>query len=464
MWFKGIAKSRVASVNAAAAGFVRGDLIFRRTAVRRAGLLERIPHRTRGPPPPVPIQKGPRMTDNTGISELPSFPFPSHSLTPPAEYAERRATCPFGQVRLPSGDPAILLLTYRDVAAAIADARLSHDLTAPDAPRMTAEPSFLQDPDMLINLEGEDHLRIRRIVAAAFTPRRVERWKPVIEQVAQELLDAMEGAGTSAELVAGYCFALPVRIICRLLGVPEQDGPRFREWSNAFASGTKMEPAELMAQIGAFVGYVGELIAAKRAQPGEDLIDDLIAARDGSDRLSEKELLSLVTGLIAAGNETTASALSRFVVTLLADDDRGLWQQLLDAPQTLPAAVDELLRFTGLSNNAMLRQAVADVELPSGTVRAGQAIVIPGNGALRDPEAYPDPDAVHFDRAAPPNLIFGGGAHYCLGAHLAKAELTIGLGALLKRLPTLRMTVTRDELTFTGGEIIDSIVALPVAW
>lgn len=403
------------------------------------------------------------MTDDAGISELPSFPFPSHSLTPPAEYAERRGTCPFGQVRLPSGDPAILLLTYRDVAAAIADARLSHDLTAPGAPRMTAEPSFLQDPDMLINLEGEDHLRIRRIVASAFTPRRVERWKPVIEQIAGELLDALERAGTSAELIAGYCFALPVRIICRLLGVPEQDGPRFREWSNAFASGTKMEPAELMAQIGAFIGYVSELIAAKRARPGEDLIDDLIAARDGADRLTEKELVSLVTGLIAAGNETTASALSRFVVALLADDRR-LWRQLLDAPETLPSAVDELLRYTGLSNNAMLRQAVEDVELPSGTVRTGQAIVIPGNGALRDPEAYPDPDTIRFDRDAPPNLIFGGGAHYCLGAHLAKAELTIGLSALLNRLPTLRMAVAREELTFTGGEIIDSIVALPVAW
>jgi cytochrome P450 len=403
------------------------------------------------------------MTDATGISDLPVFPFPSHSLAPPAEYAERRASCPFGQVRLPSGDPAILLLTYRDVAAAMADTRLSHDLTKPGSPRMTVEPSFLQDPDILLNKDGEDHLRIRRIVAGAFTPRRVERWKPVIEQVAEELLDALETAGPPADLVAEYCFALPVRIICRLLGVPERDALRFRVWSNAFSSGAAMEPAELMAQIGAFIGYVAELIAAKRAEPGEDLIDDLIAARDGADRLSESELLSLVTGLIAVGNETTSTALSRFLAELL-DGDRGLWKRLLEDPGLLPDAVDELLRFTGLSNSALLRLAVEDVELPSGTVKAGQAIAIASNGALRDPEAYPDPDTIRFDRDAPLSLIFGGGPHYCLGAHLAKAELVIGLGALLRRLPTLRMTVARDELDFSGGEIVDSMVTLPAAW
>ncbi|WP_051450740.1 cytochrome P450 [Actinospica robiniae] len=403
------------------------------------------------------------MTETVGTADLPSYPFPSDSLTPPAEFAERRATCPFGQVRLPSGDPAILLLTYRDVAAAMADTRLSHDLTGPDAPRMTVEPSFLQDPDILLNKDGEDHLRIRRIVASAFTPRRVERWKPVIEQVADELIDALVTAGPPAELVSEYCFALPVRIICRLLGVPERDALRFRVWSNAFSSGAQMTPEETMAQVGAFLGYVAELIAAKRAEPGEDLIDDLIAARDGADRLTEHELLSLVTGLIAVGNETTSTALSRFLAELL-NDGRKLWNDLLADPSLVPAAVDELLRYTGLSNSTMLRLAVADVDLPSGRVEAGQAIAIPSNGAMRDPEAYPDPDTIRFDRRAPMPLIFGGGPHYCLGAHLAKAELSIGLGALLRRLPTLRMTVEREELEFSGGEIVDSMIALPAAW
>jgi cytochrome P450 len=403
------------------------------------------------------------MTDTDRALDLPDFPFPSPSLTPPAEYAERRGACPFGQVRLPSGDPAILLVTYRDVAAAMAEPRLSHDLTGPDAARMTAEPSFLQDPDVVLNKDGEDHLRLRRIIAAAFTPRRAERWKPVIERIANELIDDLEEVGPPADLVAGYCFALPVRIICRMLGVPERDALRFRVWSNAFAAGARMTPEDVAAAVGAFLGYMSELIAAKRAEPGEDLIDDLIAARDGADRLTEQELLTLATGLIAAGNETTATALSRAVVELLGEDRR-LWKQLLDDPSQVPAAVDELLRYTGLSNSTLLRIAVDDVELPSGTVRTGQVVAIPSNGALRDPEAYPDPDTIRFDRDAPPTLIFGGGPHYCLGAHLAKAELTVGLSVLLRRLPTLRMTVDREELEFSGGEIVDSMIALPVAW
>ncbi|HEV2635510.1 MAG TPA: cytochrome P450 [Actinocrinis sp.] len=247
------------------------------------------------------------------------------------------------------------------------------------------------------------------------------------------------------------------------LGVPEQDALQFRAWSNAFSSGAQLTPEESMAQIGAFVGYVAELIEAKRRDPGQDLIDDLNAARDGADRLTEHELLSLVTGLIAVGNETTSTALSRFLAELL-DDDRKLWRHLLENPDVVPAAVDELLRFTGLSNSALLRLAVEDVDLPSGTVKAGQAIAIPSNAAMRDPEAYPDPDTIRFDRDAPTPLIFGGGPHYCLGAHLAKAELTIGLGALLQQLPTLRMAVGRDELVFSGGEIVDSTVTLPAAW
>jgi cytochrome P450 len=403
------------------------------------------------------------MTDTDRLSDLPAFPFPSHSLTPPAEYAERRATCPFGEVRLPSGDPAILLVTYRDVAAAMADPRLSHDLTGPDAPRMTAEPSFLQDPDIVLNKDGEDHLRLRRIIAASFTPRRAERWKPVIRQIAGELVDDLEKAGPPADLVAGYCFALPVRIICRLLGVPERDALSFRTWSNAFTAGARMTPEEIQEHMGAFLGYMAELITAKRAEPGADLLDDLITARDGADRLSEPELLTLATGLLAAGNETTSTALSRGLVELL-EDDRRLWRRLLDDPGQVPAAVDELLRFTGLSNSTLLRRAVADVDLPSGTVKAGQTIAIPNNAALRDPEAYTDPDTIRFDRDAPPTLIFGGGAHYCLGAHLAKAELTVGLSVLLERLPGLRMTVARAELTFSGGEIVDSMLALPVTW
>jgi cytochrome P450 len=405
---------------------------------------------------PPPAVTGP-------AADLPHFPFPAGPLAPPAEYAERRTGCPLGHVQLPSGDEAVLLVTYQDAAAALADARLSHDLTAPDAPRLTAEPSFFNNPDSMLTKEGEEHLRIRRIVASSFTPRRVERWKPVIEQIAGDLLDRLQQAGPPADIVTDYCFQLPVRVICRLLGVPEHDAPRFRDWSNAFVSAAQMTAQQQMEQIREFSAYMADLIARRRDEPGDALIDDLIAARDGTDRLSESELLHLSAGLLAAGNETTSNALGRFVVALLGEG-RGPWERLVADPDLLPAAVDELLRFVILGNGATLRIATEDVDLPSGRITAGQAVAICGNSAQWDESAYPEPGTLRFDRDAPPALTFGGGAHYCLGAHLAKAELRIGLGLLVARFPALRLTAAPDELRFTEGEILSSLVALPVTW
>jgi cytochrome P450 len=396
--------------------------------------------------------------------ELPLFPFPTDprvGVSP--QYAERRASCPFGKVRLASGDEAVLLVTYQDVVAAEAETRLAHDLTAPGSPRLTPGPSVFDDPDALINKDGEAHLRIRRILASAFTPRRIERWKPTIRAVAGELLDAMQEAGPPADIVADYCFELPVRIICKLLGVPERDSGRFRDWSNAFISGARMERDEQLRLTREFAGYAAELLAEHRAAPGGDLIDDMIAARDGADRLSEGELVHLTIGLIAAGNETTSNSLGRGLLSLLRDGGK-LWRQLVDDPGLVPAAVDELLRYNPLGNSGALRLAVEDVELPSGTVRAGQAVLIARNSATRDELAYPDPEVIRFDREPPPQVVFGGGPHYCLGAHLAKAELYLGLGLLLEQLPTLRLDADPLDLRYTEGEILSSLVSLPVAW
>ncbi|HEY3868591.1 MAG TPA: cytochrome P450 [Actinocrinis sp.] len=395
--------------------------------------------------------------------DVPDYPFPAGPLEVPAEYAQRRAQCPLGHVRLPSGDEAVLLVTYGDVAAALADTRLSHDLTGPHAPRMTAEPSFFNDPDSMLTKDGEEHLRIRRIVASAFTPRRIARWAPAIEQIADDLIERLAQAGPPADLVEHYCFQLPVLVICRLLGVPEHDAPRFRDWSNAFVLAAQMTREQQTQQIREFSAYMADLIAQRREKPQDALIDDLIAARDGTDRLSEPELLHLSAGLLAAGNETTSNTLGRSVLALLSDG-RAPWNQLLADPGLLPAAVEELLRFVELGNGATLRIATQDVDLPSGRITAGQTVAIASNSAKRDEIVYPQPDTLRFDRDAPPAPTFGGGPHYCLGAHLAKAELRIGLAQLLQRLPTLRLDADPGELRFTDGEILSSLTTLPVSW
>lgn len=163
---------------------------------------------------------------------------------------------------------------------------------------------------------------------------------------------------------------------------------------------------------------MARLFVRRRAEPGTGLIYDLIAARDGADRLSEPELVILLSTLIAAGCDPIADALSRFLLTLLGDEG-ALWRQLVANPGLVPTAVDELLRHSGRDFSALLRIATEDVQLPSGMVRAGQTVAIAGVSSQRDEKAYPDPDKVRFDREAPPLLAFGAGPHHCLGVYLA---------------------------------------------
>jgi cytochrome P450 len=170
----------------------------------------------------------------------------------------------------------------------------------------------------------------------------------------------------------------------------------------------------------------------------------------------------MCVGLIAAGNETTSNALGRAVLRLL-DHDRVLWEQLRARPDLMPGAVDELLRVS-TTGAGMLRVATEDVELPSGTVKAGEAVVISFTSSQHDEVAYPEPGEIRFERDAPPAVTFGGGPHYCLGAHLAKAELRIGLGLLLQRLPGLRLAAAPEDLRYTEGDAISSLISLPVAW
>ena len=392
-----------------------------------------------------------------------TFPLPEGPLSTPAPgYEELRARCPYHRVLTAAGDEAIMLLGFADAAAVLNDRRMSHDLTAPGAARMFKGRSFYDDPQALINMEGPEHLRLRRIVASAFTPRRIHTWEPTIREVAGQLLDSMRKAGPPRDLVVDYSFQLPVTIICRLLGVPEADAPRFRRWTEAFLTVSRMSLDERLVQVAQFFEYIKELIEAHRAAPGADLIDRLIEARDDEDRLSEDELAVMVITLIAAGNETTSNALGRCVLNLLTDD-RVRWKQLRTDRELIPAAVDELLRYSPPSTSGMLRLATEEVELPTVTIRAGQTVLLTA-AALRDPAAYPDPDTIRFDRDAPTQLIFGGGAHYCLGAHLAKAELRIGLETLLERLPELRLDVEPEEVRFSGGDLLTTLVSLPVSW
>ena len=395
---------------------------------------------------------------------IPDFPFaPGLLSSSPHEYAEWRATCPFGKVRLRSGHEAVLLVTHADAMMALSDTRLTHDLTAPGSPRLTTGLSFRDDPNIILNMDGERHRRIRRIIASAFTPRNTERWRPMILAIVDELIDGLESAGKSADLVDAFCWSLPIRVIGGVVGAPRQETERFRGWTDAFALSIPITLEDREERLREFAGYIAELVATRRTRPGSDLIDDLIAARDGTDRLDEAELGSLVMALIVAGTQTTANVLGRSLLALLGDD-RALWLQLVAQPDLVPAAVEELLRHNPLGDLMMLRVATQDVQLPSGTVQKGQAVAVSVNSALNDEAVYVDPNILRFDRDNHSQLIFGTGVHFCVGMHLAKLELQLGIGRLAARLPGLHLGAGLDDLRFTGGDELSSLMSLPVAW
>jgi cytochrome P450 len=315
----------------------------------------------------------------------------------------------------------------------------------------------------MLNKDGEDHRRLRRLVTKAFTPRMVEQLRPRIQQIADELIDAVEARG-EMELVEEFAFPLPITVIAELLGIPAADRDRFRAWSNAIV--TPALGPEALAEFGEritdFVAYLHDLFERRRAQPGDDLVSALLQVRDGGDALSEQELFSMVILLIVAGHETTVSLLGNAVLALLEHPEQCA---LLERdPALIGNAIEELVRYDGPVERALNRWAAEDVELGGHTIRRGDDVIVILGSADRDPERFSEPDSLDLARADTKHVGFGRGSHYCLGAPLARLEAEVALTTLLRRLPGLRLAVSAAELAWRPVPLFRSLARLPVAW
>jgi cytochrome P450 len=389
-----------------------------------------------------------------------AIPFPMADRGDRPDFA---ATDPLPLVVMPSGDEILVCLSYADMREVLSDGRFSRDLAYPGAPRLFPGPDISDLPDMLINMDPPRHTRIRRIVAGAFTPRRVAGWRPRVTEITEELAGEIAAQGPPAELMATFAFPLPMRITCELLGIPPEDHEHFRGWADAFFSNSE-ETAEKRANSSVeFAAYVQRHIADRRHHRGDTLIDALLEAQDEGDRLTEHELLSMVVGLTVAGLETTASLLGRGMLHVLAEPQ--IYADLVAHPGKVPAAVEEMIRFHVPGDFAPLRVATEDVELPSGgVVRKGQAVMPPVWAANRDPAVFADPERFDIDRPACPHLGFGHGNHFCLGAHLARQELQVGVGTLVREFPDLRLAQDAESLPWTEGLLVRRPLKLPVDW
>jgi len=349
-------------------------------------------------------------------------------------------------------------LGHADVTALLRHPGMSTDESHATTEIGQSGPGAVKSQSLLF-MDPPDHTRLRNLVARAFTPRRIEGLRAATEAITAELLDAMGSDGGPVDLIQAFAYPLPVRVICNLLGIPEADEAVFTGWSRGIAR--SLDPTVLRSPaIDAAIeqarselrAYLGELLEARRKNPGDDLLSGLALVEADGDRISSGEVLSLAVLLLVAGHETTVNLIGNGVLALLrAPEQLALLQR---SPDLVGAAVDELLRFDGPVQITQ-RIATEDMEVVGCQVRRGDEILLVLGAANRDPAVFAEPYRLDVTRDARRHVGFGGGIHHCLGAVLARMETQIALAALLDRFGRIELAgtpVRRPTFTLRGLE------------
>jgi cytochrome P450 len=401
------------------------------------------------------------MADEAAGSPL-EYPFsdePGLGLDP--RYAQLRSATPVARVALPYGGDAWLVTGHAESKDVLTDPRLSRAAaTGPDSARFTPRPL---PASMLQSMDPPEHTRLRRLVAKAFTARRVERLRPSTQVIVDELLDRIEDHGPPADLVELFALPLPLIVICELLGVPYSDREQFRRFSGAMLSTTAFTAEEVATATAELESYLAELIAQRRRHPQDDLLSALAQARDDGSRLSAQEMLMLGIVILVGGHETTANQIANCTYMLLT---RPEWLAALrEDPASTAVAVEELLRLIPLgSAGSFPRVALEDVAVGGVTIRAGDTVITHAAAANRDERIFSTPDRLDLTREENPHLAFGHGAHHCLGSRLARMELRVAVRSLVERFPALRMAIPEEKVAWKEGIVLRGPVELPLAW
>ena len=398
-------------------------------------------------------------------SEAPGYPFPPSPVPydPGPEVRELMAKGPVNQVRLPDDSTAWLVTGFNETREVLIDQRYSRALVFAPGREVYGVEATLADG--IVAMDPPEHTRLRKLVAGAFTEKRMQALRPQVTRIVDDLIDAMRAGPRPVDLSRSFSLMVPASVICALLGVPIADVDRFHAWSNVIFGDWSRSRDDIAAAYAAMGDYIAELIAQKRQAPADDLISVLIDARDAAGKLSEVELVKFGVGLLGAGHETTANSINMSLVALCQYPDE--LARLRADPGRIPAAVEELVRYVIISGSGFIplaRITREEVCLGGVTIPAGETVLPSFNVANRDPAAFTDPDRLDVGRAPKTHLGFGAGAHHCLGAQLARMELQEALHGLLTRLPGLRMTVPMSAIEFRAGHAIASMRELPVTW
>jgi cytochrome P450 len=394
----------------------------------------------------------------TALRQEPGQTQPTMIINPYPALARMRANRPVTLTRTAEGLPVWIITSYEHARTALTDPRFRQGAVRAQAlaDERVAGVNLGADVVHMLNSDPPDHTRLRRLIQGSFTPKRVAALRPAITRIAGGLLDDIEASGdTEVDLIARFALPLPLLVICELLGVPAEDRAAYRRWSTEIltmdeADGHGRAVTEMKA-------YLVDLFARK--EPAEDMLTDLLRARDGG-ALTDDEIVAMVYLLLIGGHETTVNLIGTATLALLRNPDQLAW--LRGNPAAMPSVVEEFLRYEPPVSIATLRWTTEEVTLGDVHIGAGEFVLISLGAANRDPDRFAEPDQLRLDRSDRGHLAFGHGVHRCLGAPLGKLEGELAITALLDRFPRLALAGDGPRLRWRNTPMLRGLELLPV--
>ncbi len=403
----------------------------------------------------------------TTTETAPRMPFDRPNVLEVAPlYEVLRREGPIVPVRTPAGDPAWLVTRYDEARDLWGDPRLGRSHPAPEDAAKISDAAIMGGPSGSYETEEADHTRMRKLLVPSFSAKRMRLLGDHVQSLVDSCIDAMVAAHDASadgvvDLHEHLSFPLPVAVICELLGVPYGDREYFSGLSDRVSRMTGGDDARV-AQV-EFAGYMAELAAAKRVEPGEDVISDLVAGQIADPTFTDVDLATLATGLLFAGHETTVNRIDLGVIMLLTHT--GHRDALAADPDgRVNTTVEEILRLSAPGGLGLVRYAHEDVEMGGVTIPRGDAVILSSPSANRDTDAFTDADEFDPTRRPNPHLSFGHGMHFCIGASLARTELRTVFATLFQRLPGLTLAADVADLDVRSDNVTGGISALPVSW
>ncbi|RXZ77404.1 cytochrome P450 [Paenibacillaceae bacterium] len=376
------------------------------------------------------------------------------SYNPYPVYEKLRKSDPILKLMFPDGNYGWLISSYDDAVTVLKDPRFVKDKT-----KVGYEHDSVFSKNMLL-ADPPDHQRLRGLVQKGFTPQMVAGMRSRIQDIADELLEAVS-TKDHINLIDDYAFQLPIIVISEILGVPAKDQDKFRIWSNSIIEVVNNVLSEDVQQhMNEFIAYLRHWFAIVRKNPGNDMISQLVIAENQGDRLTEEELYGIVTLMIIAGHETTVNLIGNGVLALLEYPEQR--KLLMDQPDLIHGAIEEMLRYNGPVEFSSSRWAGEDLEFKGHPMKKGDLVIVALNSANRDTKQFEDPEIFNILREKSEHLAFGKGIHFCLGAPLARLEGEIAINSLLRRYPHFELQGDMEELEWRPGMIVRGVKEIPL--